>query len=63
MHVWSCAPGSQTGNVHDNTRETQQQIAMYSVEYCTEQENVKRKSETVVALFTLENYPGCVLQW
>lgn len=63
MHVWSCAPGSQTGNVPDNTRETQQKIHMYSVKYCTEQENVKRKCETVVALFTLENYRGHVLQW
>lgn len=28
-HVWSCAPGSQTGNVHDNTRKTQQQTSKY----------------------------------
>lgn len=29
MHVWSCAPGSQAGNVHDNIRQTQQQIRKY----------------------------------
>lgn len=29
MHAWSCAPGSQTGDVHDNMRQTQQQIREY----------------------------------
>lgn len=62
MRVWSCVAGSQTRNAHGNTRETCQQIRVISVGYCKEQENVKRKWEIVAALFTLENYPGQVLQ-